>query len=88
MVSLPVPLLLMTRSLGPGGSERQMAETAKALDRRLFYPHVACVEASGGKLKFGDLFDEGSEVRKLIQTNYTIRRKVNLGTEPAVYYIV
>jgi molybdopterin-containing oxidoreductase family iron-sulfur binding subunit len=48
----------------------------------------ACVEASGGKLKFGDLFDEGSEVRKLIQTNFTIRRKVNLGTEPAVYYIV
>ncbi|MGE5257804.1 MAG: sulfate reduction electron transfer complex DsrMKJOP subunit DsrO [Hyphomicrobiales bacterium] len=48
----------------------------------------ACVEASAGKLKFGDLFDEGSEVRKLIQTNFTIRRKVNLGTEPSVYYIV
>ena len=48
----------------------------------------ACVEVSEGKLKFGDLFDEKSEVRKLIQTNYTIRRKVNLGTEPAVYYIV
>jgi molybdopterin-containing oxidoreductase family iron-sulfur binding subunit len=48
----------------------------------------ACVEASKGKLAFGDLFDEGSEVRKLIQTNFTLRRKVNLGTEPAVYYIV
>jgi molybdopterin-containing oxidoreductase family iron-sulfur binding subunit len=48
----------------------------------------ACVEASAGKLKFGDLFDEKSEVRQLIKTNYTIRRKVNLGTEPAVYYIV
>jgi molybdopterin-containing oxidoreductase family iron-sulfur binding subunit len=46
------------------------------------------VEVSEGKLKFGDLFDEKSEVRKLIQTNYTIRRKINLGTEPAVYYIV
>jgi molybdopterin-containing oxidoreductase family iron-sulfur binding subunit len=48
----------------------------------------ACVEASAGKLQFGDLYDEGSEVRKLIRTNYTIRRKVNLGTEPSVYYIV
>ena len=48
----------------------------------------ACVEASEGKLKFGDLFDEKSEMRKMIQTNYTIRRKVNLGTEPSVYYIV
>lgn len=43
----PVPLLLMTRSLGPGGSERQIAQAAKALDRRVFAPHVACVEASG-----------------------------------------
>jgi molybdopterin-containing oxidoreductase family iron-sulfur binding subunit len=48
----------------------------------------ACVEASGGKLAFGDLFDEKSKVRELIKTHYTIRRKVNLGTEPAVYYIV
>jgi molybdopterin-containing oxidoreductase family iron-sulfur binding subunit len=48
----------------------------------------ACVQASQGKLKFGDLFDPASEVRELIKTNYTIRRKVNLGTEPSVYYIV
>jgi molybdopterin-containing oxidoreductase family iron-sulfur binding subunit len=48
----------------------------------------ACVEASKGKLAFGDLFDPASKVRELLKTNYTIRRKVNLGTEPAVYYIV
>ena len=48
----------------------------------------ACVEASEGKLVFGDLYDPQSEVRELIRTNYTIRRKVSLGTEPAVYYIV
>jgi molybdopterin-containing oxidoreductase family iron-sulfur binding subunit len=48
----------------------------------------ACVEASEGKLAFGDLYDPESEVRELIQTNYTIRRKQYLGTEPAVYYIV
>lgn len=63
MVSLPVPLLLMTRSLGPGGSERQMAETAKALDRRLFYPHVACVEASG--FRFDELRERGIPILTL-----------------------
>jgi len=48
----------------------------------------ACVEASDGKIVFGDLYDPESEVRELIKTNYTIRRKQSLGTEPCVYYIV
>ena len=48
----------------------------------------ACVEASNGALTFGDLYDPESEVRKLLKTNYTIRRKQQLGTEPCVYYIV
>jgi Fe-S-cluster-containing dehydrogenase component len=48
----------------------------------------ACVEVSEGKLTFGDLYDPQSEVRELIRTNYTIRRKLALGTEPSVYYIV
>jgi len=48
----------------------------------------ACVEVSKGKLAFGDLYDPKSEVRELIRTHYTIRRKQMLGTEPAVYYIV
>ena len=48
----------------------------------------ACVEASEGKLAFGDLYDAESNVRELIKTNFTIRRKQLLGTEPSVYYIV
>ena len=48
----------------------------------------ACVEASEGKLAFGDLYDSESNVRELIRTHYTIRRKQTLGTEPSVYYIV
>ncbi len=48
----------------------------------------ACVEASNGAIAFGDLYDPESEVRKLLKTNYTIRRKQGLGTEPSVYYIV
>ncbi len=48
----------------------------------------ACVEVSEGKLTFGDLYDPESDVRELIKTNFTIRRKQTLGTEPSVYYIV
>lgn len=48
----------------------------------------ACAEVSKGGIVFGDLEDPGSEVRKLLRDNHTIRRKAALGTEPAVYYIV
>jgi molybdopterin-containing oxidoreductase family iron-sulfur binding subunit len=48
----------------------------------------ACVEVSDGAIAFGDLYDPDSEVRELLRTNYTIRRKQSLGTEPSVYYIV
>ncbi len=43
----PVPVLLMVRELSLGGSERQMAETAKALDRALFDPRVGCFRPAG-----------------------------------------
>jgi molybdopterin-containing oxidoreductase family iron-sulfur binding subunit len=39
-------------------------------------------------MAFGDLTDPGSEVRKLLEANFTIRRKPHLGTQPQVYYIV
>ncbi|MFH1674882.1 MAG: sulfate reduction electron transfer complex DsrMKJOP subunit DsrO [Pseudomonadota bacterium] len=49
----------------------------------------ACVEACKEKaLIFGDLEDPNSEVRKVLSSNYTIRRKPELGTNPMVYYIV
>ncbi|MBW2646552.1 MAG: 4Fe-4S dicluster domain-containing protein [Deltaproteobacteria bacterium] len=49
----------------------------------------ACVEACKEKaLIFGDLEDPNSEVRKVLSSNYTIRRKPELGTKPMVYYIV
>jgi glycosyltransferase involved in cell wall biosynthesis len=43
----PCPVLLLTRSLGVGGTERQLAEIAKALDRAAFLPHVGCFHAAG-----------------------------------------
>ena len=48
----------------------------------------ACVEASNGGLIFGDLNDPNSHIRQVLRENYTIRRKVDLGTEPSVFYIV
>ena len=48
----------------------------------------ACVVEAKGALLFGDLMDPKSRVREALRTNFTIRRKVHLGTNPQVYYIV
>ncbi len=71
MASPPVPVLLMSRSLGPGGSERQLAEAAKALDRRRFSPHVACVEATG--FRFEELRQHGIPILELPMHSFLSR---------------
>jgi len=49
----------------------------------------ACVEACEQKaLVFGDLEEPESEIRELLRSNFTIRRKPSLGTNPEIYYIV
>ena len=48
----------------------------------------ACVEKSNGGLIFGDLSDPNSDVRKVLNTHYSIRRKPEIGTQPSVYYII
>ncbi len=49
----------------------------------------ACVEACPEKaLVFGDLADPDSEVRRLLRTEYALRRKPELGTKPEVFYIL
>jgi Fe-S-cluster-containing dehydrogenase component len=49
----------------------------------------ACVEACKEKaLVFGDLADPQSEVRELLRSRFTIRRKPELGTQPEIYYVV
>ena len=49
----------------------------------------ACVEACPDKaIVFGDVRDPGSEVRALLRSRLALRRKAELGTGPAVYYIV
>jgi|SRR5581483_672180 len=39
----PLPVLYVIHSLGQGGSERQLATVARALDRRRFQPHAVSV---------------------------------------------
>ena len=46
-MSAPIPVLLMARELGLGGSERQLTEVARSLDRSRFAPHVGCLSAQG-----------------------------------------
>lgn len=49
----------------------------------------ACVLACPEKaMVFGDLEDVQSDVRHLLEANFTLRRKPGLGTQPQVYYIV
>jgi molybdopterin-containing oxidoreductase family iron-sulfur binding subunit len=49
---------------------------------------ASCKERGGGALLFGDLNDPGSEVVRVLRQSYTIRRKLSLGTEPHVFYLV
>ena len=44
---MPWPVLLLCRELDLGGSERQMTETAKSLDRSRFEPHVGAFLPEG-----------------------------------------
>ena len=50
----------------------------------------ACVEAckGTGAMVFGDLNDPHSEVRKVLDQDFTIQRKPSAGTRPSVFYIV
>jgi glycosyltransferase involved in cell wall biosynthesis len=44
---MPWPVLLLARALDMGGSERQVTEIAKTLDRSRFEPHVGCFRPEG-----------------------------------------
>jgi L-malate glycosyltransferase len=47
---LPIPIAIVLPSFEPGGSERQMTELIRRLDRRRFRVHVACFRRAGAWL--------------------------------------
>jgi L-malate glycosyltransferase len=46
----PIPVLLLVRELGIGGTERQLVETARFLDPNRFMAHVGCFRPTGPRL--------------------------------------
>ena len=84
----PRPFIHKINTQYPTGSKGVVEKCNFCAERLAVGQLPACVEAYEGKIAFGDLYDSESNVRELIKTNYTIRRKQTLGTEPSVYYIV
>lgn len=58
-----IPVLLMVRELGVGGTERQLVETARFLQRERFVPHVGCFRPDGLRRK--DLEEAGVPILHL-----------------------
>lgn len=65
-------VLLMTRTLGHGGTERQLTEIALSLNRDLFTPHVACVEGDG--FRADELRSHGVAILELPMTSMLSRQ--------------
>ena len=84
----PRPFIAETNKLFPTRMKGVVEKCNFCAERLAEGKIPACVEASDGALVFGDLYDPQSEVRQVLNDNYTIRRKQELGTSPAVYYIV
>lgn len=61
-------ILLLARALGSGGSERQLAETAKALHKRGWDVHVGCFHDSGLRAK--ELREAGISIIRLPVTSF------------------
>jgi glycosyltransferase involved in cell wall biosynthesis len=49
MNPIPIPVLLLIRELGIGGTERQLVETARYLPRDRFTPYVGCFRPEGAR---------------------------------------
>ncbi len=69
---------------------RGVVEKCTFCDERIARGEMpACVEAAkNDALMFGDLEDPDSNIRKVLDKRFSIRRKPNLGTQPEVYYLV
>ncbi|MCX6543333.1 MAG: 4Fe-4S dicluster domain-containing protein [Acidobacteria bacterium] len=85
----PRPSLVQTTPDFPTRSKGVVEKCTLCEERLAKGQPLACVAACPAKaLVFGNLADPASEVRSLLRSRFTIRRKPELGTRPAIYYIV
>jgi glycosyltransferase involved in cell wall biosynthesis len=59
--------MLMIRQLGPGGTERQLAEMARSLDRKRFRVHIGCFHEG---VRADELRTEGLPILRLPVTSF------------------
>ncbi|MGA8594760.1 MAG: glycosyltransferase family 4 protein [Bryobacteraceae bacterium] len=75
-----VPILLLVRELGAGGSERQLTEIAKALDKARFEVHVGYFREG---MRCAELTDAGIRTLKIGVTSFrkpeAVREALHLG---------
>ena len=67
MTNSATPILLMARELGPGGTERQLTEMARSLDRSRFRVHVGCFRPG---FREDELASVGIDVVRLPVTSF------------------
>ena len=79
-----IPVLLMVRELGIGGSERQLVETALCLQGSRFVPHVGCFRPNG--LRTQDLVQAGIPILHLPIQSFRSRGALK-GAQQLVQYI-
>jgi glycosyltransferase involved in cell wall biosynthesis len=69
----PLPIAIVMRTFEPGGTERQMIELIRRLDRARWRVHVACFLAQGGW--FGRVVDSAASV-----TEFPVRSLLRVDT--------
>jgi molybdopterin-containing oxidoreductase family iron-sulfur binding subunit len=69
---------------------RGVVEKCNLCEERLAADRLpACVEACPARaMVFGNLADPASEVRRVLDGRYAVRRKPELGTRPQLYYVI
>jgi L-malate glycosyltransferase len=83
--SSPVPVLLLIRQFGIGGTERQLTETARFLDRDRFSPHVGCFRPTGPRL--AELERAGIPILHLPVTSFLSPADLFRGGKTLVNYL-
>ncbi len=86
-----IPLKAEGRKLNPRFPTRMRGVVEKCnfcVERLAEGKKPACVEACPDVMIFGNLADPNSNIRKVLRERVSLRRKLELGTKPSVFYLV